>query len=80
MLENVMKKIALAAAIAAASVTPVLANDAKPADDLTILSSQGAPIAGGILGGASITTVVTVATLSLVTLTVAGASSGTGTN
>ena len=75
-----MKKIALAAAIAAASVTPVLANDAPPADDLTILSSQGAPIAGGFLGGASITTIVTLATFSLVTLTVAGASSGTGTN
>jgi len=75
-----MKKIALAAAIAAATVTPVLANDANTTDDLTILSSQGTPIAGGILGGATVTTVVTVATLSLVTLTVAGASSGTSTN
>lgn len=75
-----MKKIALAAAIAAASVTPVLANDATTADDLTILSTQGAPIAGGILGGATIPTIVTLTTLSFVTLTVAGASSGTGTN
>jgi hypothetical protein len=75
-----MKKIALAAAIAAASVTPVLANDATAADDLTILSTQGAPIAGGIIGGASIPTVLTLATLGAVTLTVAGASSGSGTN
>lgn len=75
-----MKKFALAAAIAAASVTPALANETTPAqDDLTILSTQGVPLAGA-LGGVGVGGALAISTLILTAASVAGASSGTGTN
>ncbi len=76
-----MKKFALAAAIVAASVSPVLANEATPAtDDLTILSTQGAPL-GGFLGAATLPTTLTFAMLGVTVISVAGQStSGSGTN
>ena len=76
-----MKKFALAAAIAAASVSPVLANEATPAtDDLTILSTQGTPLIG-FMGPVTLPTALTFATLGFTVISVAGQStSGSGTN
>lgn len=76
-----MKKFVIAAAMAAALTTPAMANEVKTAGSNTaVVSTQGVGL-GGILGGASLTTGTTImlATMIVTTLTVAGASSGSGT-
>jgi hypothetical protein len=72
-----MKTIAFAAVAAAMIAAPVMAND-RPVktDDLAIVSTQGAPLGLGAVGGAS---VVALGTVALAAVLTAGSSSGTST-